>query len=325
MNRLFIIGNVFDLAHNLKSSYWYFREYLRKYAENFLSEFEKMYGYYPVNEDDWHLGKNKKLLIKNRNEKVYKQLWQYIEYNLGYANESNMLDFSQSIIGELDLDGDLYGIEDTMNNYWKEQYEFVAELESYVNKWALQIRLNKVKPKCKEIFRNQEDFFLTFNYTNTLERIYEIPYSNILYIHGGVSGIDGSPVLGHGNTEVINKYRVMASKADEEFDEASKSIYNAIADFYERTFKNTEKIIFQKMSFFQKLENVNFVNIIGHSLGKVDMPYFKTVMNSINSNAEWNVYYYQNEEKDCLKDSLLFLGLSEEHIFLLPSSDFWDI
>ncbi len=117
----------------------------------------------------------------------------------------------------------------------------------------------------------------------------------------------------------------MASKADEEFDEASKSIYNAIADFYERTFKNTEKIIFQKMSFFQKLENVNFVNIIGHSLGKVDMPYFKTVMNSINSNAEWNVYYYQNEEKDCLKDSLLSLGLSEEHIFLLPSSDFWDI
>ncbi len=124
---------------------------------------------------------------------------------------------------------------------------------------------------------------------------------------------------------IINKYRVMASKADEEFDEASKSIYNAIADFYERTFKNTEKIIFQKMSFFQKLENVNFVNIIGHSLGKVDMPYFKTVMNSINSNAEWNVYYYQNEEKDCLKDSLLSLGLSEEHIFLLPSSDFWDI
>ena len=153
MNRLFIIGNGFDLAHNLKSSYWYFREYLRKYAENFLSEFEKMYGYYPVNEDDWHLGKNKKLLIKNRNEKVYKQLWQYIEYNLGYANESNMLDFSQSIIGELDLDGGLYGIEDTMNNYWKEQYEFVAELESYVNKWARQIRLNKVKPKCKEIFR----------------------------------------------------------------------------------------------------------------------------------------------------------------------------
>lgn len=159
------------------------------------------------------------------------QLWQYIEYNLSYANESNMLDFSQSIIGELDLDGGLYGIEDTMNNYWKEQYEFVAELESYVNKWARQIRLNKVKPKCKEIFRNQEDFFLTFNYTNTLERIYEIPYSNILHIHGGVSGIDGSPVLGHGNTEVINKYRVMASKADEEFDEASKSIYNAMLIF----------------------------------------------------------------------------------------------
>ncbi len=71
MNRLFIIGNGFDRAHKLKSSYWYFREYLRKYAENFLCEFEKMYGYYPIDEDDWHLGKNKKLIINSRNEKVY--------------------------------------------------------------------------------------------------------------------------------------------------------------------------------------------------------------------------------------------------------------
>lgn len=212
-----------------------------------------------------------------------------------------------------------------MNNYWKEQYEFAAELESYVNKWARQIRLNKVKPKCKEIFRNQEDFFLTFNYTNTLERIYEIPYSNILHIHGGVSGIYGSPVLGHGNMEVINKYRVMASKADEEVDEASKSIYNAIADFYERTFKNTEKIIFQKMSFFQKLENVNSVNVIGHSLGEVDIPYFKTVMNYVSFDAEWNIYYYRDEERDTLKNVLLSLGIKEENIFLLPSNDFWNV
>ena len=79
------------------------------------------------------------------------------------------------------------------------------------------------------------------------------------------------------------------------------------------------------MSFFEKLNNVNSVNIIGHSIGKVDMSYFKTVMNSINSDAEWNGYYYQKEEKDCLKDSLLSLGLPEEHILLLPSSDFWDI
>lgn len=55
------------------------------------------------------------------------------------------------------------------------------------------------------------------------------------------------------------------------------------------------------------------------------MSYFKTVMNSINSDAEQNGYYYQKEEKDCLKDSLLSLGLPEEHILLLPSSDFWDI
>ena len=46
------------------------------------------------------------------------------------------------------------------------------------------------------------------------------------------------------------------------------------------------------MSFFRKLKNVNSVNIIGHSLGEVDILYFKTVMNSVSSDTERNIYYY---------------------------------
>ena len=36
MSTLFVIGNGFDRAHGLKTSYWDFRKYLEKYAEDFL-------------------------------------------------------------------------------------------------------------------------------------------------------------------------------------------------------------------------------------------------------------------------------------------------
>ena len=77
------------------------------------------------------------------------------------------------------------------------------------------------------------------------------------------------------------------------------------------------------MSFFRKLKNVNSVNIIGHSLGEVDILYFKTVMNSVSSDTERNIYYYWDEERDTLKNALLSLGI--ENILLLSSNDFWNI
>ena len=47
MSTLFVIGNGFDRAHGLKTSYWDFRKYLEKYAEYFLVQMEKMYSIAP--------------------------------------------------------------------------------------------------------------------------------------------------------------------------------------------------------------------------------------------------------------------------------------
>lgn len=40
---LYIIGNGFDLAHGLSTSYWKFREYLEREHQEFLYEFEHLY------------------------------------------------------------------------------------------------------------------------------------------------------------------------------------------------------------------------------------------------------------------------------------------
>ena len=241
MSTLFIIGNGFDKAHGLKTSYWDFRNYLEKHAEEFLVQMENMYSIAPFERLDKRFKKNKE--IQNcRDNAIYGMLWKSFEHGLGEVNEVEMLDFSKSIVDDLYLDGGPVGIKDTMDDYWEEQYRFIERLNEYVCKWIRQVRLFKTVPMKSVFVDNFKDYFFTFNYTSVLERIYHVPCNHILHIHGGLSPYcDERPVLGHGNVEKIEKYRAKAESAAEEYDEGGESIYNAIANYYERTRKNTSR------------------------------------------------------------------------------------
>lgn len=72
-------------------------------------------------------------------------------------------------------------------------------------------------------------------------------------------------------------YREKAKRADDEFDEGAKSIYNAIAKFYERILKDTNRQINIHRDFFENFSDITSVNIIGHSMSNVDLPYFQSV------------------------------------------------
>ena len=58
------------------------------------------------------------------------------------------------------------------------------------------------------------------------------------------------------------------------FDKNSATVGSAIASFYEATLKDTEKII-NETYFWHRLNNLERIVIYGHSLGSVDIPYFK--------------------------------------------------
>lgn len=250
MSTLFVIGNGFDRAHGLKTSYWDFRKYLEKYAEDFLVQMENLYSIAPFERLDKRFKKNKNIQNR-RDDAIYKTLWKNFEYGLGEANEAEMLDFSKSIVDDLDLDGGPVGIKDTMDDYWEEQYRFIEGLNEYVGKWIRQVRLFKAAPMKATFIDNSEDYFFTFNYTSVLERIYRVPSNHILHIHGGLYPYcDEPPILGHGNVKKIEEYREKAERAAEEYDEGKESIYNAVANYYERTFKNTNECMAFRGKFF---------------------------------------------------------------------------
>lgn len=325
MSTLYVIGNGFDGAHKLKTSYWHFREYLKKYAEEFYMNLEKNYGYFQIDVDDYHIGKNLNEVLKKRDNCVYESFWKTIEEELGKVNETAMLDFSQSIVSNFDLESGLVGIKDTLDYYWRGQYSFIKQLQEYVFKWAKQIRLDKCIPICEELINNNEDVFLTFNYTNTLEKVYNIPTANVLHIHGGLPPYCYTkPILGHGNYEAIKRCEKLVEEAEKEFDEASISIYNAIANFYKDTLKDTRKLLNANSGFFEKLVNIHTVKVIGHSLGEVDFPYFERIIQCVDNNTKWYVYFHEDHDEGRFKKILNTIGVCNNNLNVCHSSNFWN-
>lgn len=132
------------------------------------------------------------------------------------------------------------------------------------------------------------------------------------------------PILGHGNVDIIDVYQEKAKRADDEFDEGSKSIYHAIAKFYERIFKDTNQQINKHRDFFRNLADITSVNIIEHSMSEVDLPYFQAVQLYSPEKMTWNIYYFNKDEQDSMKERLLSIGVMKEEIYMRDAKEFWD-
>lgn len=322
--KLYIIGNGFDRAHDLKTSYWDFRCYLARYAEEFLTELEKIYSFYPFDPNEFHVPASKqKDAIEHHNNALYDELWKNFEYELGQPSEGEFDTICDSTIEEMnDLESGPIGIIDTLNVYFEEQLGFVIELQDYLLRWARQIRLNKAVIK-KDEMRSSTDLFLTFNYTPTLERVYGIPGSNICHIHGGIPPYcHTAPIIGHGNNESIDKWLKWKQENDDAFNEGGSAKCEAIANFYKRTLKDTSKQLMLNLEFFRRLNEIDEVVVIGHSLGDVDMPYFKRIVEITNIDTPWTILYHSEDEKDGMEIKARCLGL--KNIKMLESDKYWD-
>lgn len=323
MGTLYIIGNGFDSAHGLKTSYWHFRAYLEKYASDFLTQMERLYDIAPHEKTDGRYKENRQIqkLIK---DDIGEKLWKDFEYLLGEADEAEMLAYSETTVADMDMESGSVGIKDTLDAYWEEQYAFIRKLNEYVYRWIRQIRLNKAVPQKTCFLNNTTDYFFTFNYTNVLECIYHIPVDHILHIHGGLMPYcDEAPILGHGNRGKIEAYTKRAKEAGNAFLEGEESINLAIANYYKRTWKDTNRSMFLHSEFFQKLNGIDRVEIIGQSYGRVDLPYLEYIKKSVSENAHWIFYFHASESEAAAREAVQRLKLAKKNVEILHSSKFW--
>lgn len=186
--KLWIIGNGFDLAHGLPTSYEHFHKWLKERKRcQFVDMFESMYP-----------------KVKNTDG-----LWSDIESALGQTTVEEIVRYAKTY---------RYCPEDEVNSVGNINV-VTTGIQCYLDLWAKQIDLSPTKPTYKI---DNDAKYLTFNYTMTLEQVYSIPAENILHIHHSVES-DSNLIIGYeSSTESQRHVYAKENGADAELNREAK-------------------------------------------------------------------------------------------------------
>lgn len=295
MKTLYIIGNGFDIHHGINSKYRDFHNWLE---ENDNSTFAKLSTIYETCACDW---------------------WNNFEQNLSRVS----FDYINKISSENAL---VYGSEDwTDADYhsaaFEVEFDMAPLLESIKQSLISWIHsLNKANRGKMRIEDDGKSFFITFNYTKTLEEVYNIPEKQIWHIHGCID--DEDLVIGHEKTsdEIYSSLKgkeVLPSKgiSDEQFDDwqeyhtddpITQSVIDASSYYIGKIKKNVENIITQHQMLFETLKNVEKIYILGFSFSPIDLPYMEEILKYINKDKViWVVSSYSSHDNRAISDFII--------------------
>jgi len=321
MKTLYIIGNGFDIHHQLDTRYQSFANYL---AENNSEVYDLLLNYYGLPD----------ITNPDLTDEEY-ALWSRFEQALADLDYLSVLDDNSDLIARP-------GAEDFRDRDWHsyqiEMEEIIKDLTTTLisdfNHFILTVKYESI-PDDTLIVLEDDSHFLTFNYTETLQKSYGIPDTRITYIHNRAGADNCTLILGHGtdpaNFEEKEEeppqglseeefYEWREQKADE-YDYSYESAKQEILSYYTKAFKNTASIIENNIAFFENLAEVEKVIVLGHSISEVDLKYFEVLKTKLNESVIWNVSYYSEFEKQAHKQTLLQLGINDTNIIQLKITE----
>lgn len=293
-NKLFVIGNGFDQHYGIKSSYSHFKSYVST-AKEFRAVSRNIDIFLPV--DQW---------------------WSNFEEAMAGLDADQITDEASMYLVSYGADdwsdADHHSYEFAIDEIIKSLTE---EMKEAFFSWLNNLEIPRPDQK---LSLPPDAKYLTFNYTPTLEILHTISKKNIFYIHGKRDDLK-SIVLGHGLDPDTLK-----SLNDGVNDPSDVRVYNGnalIDKYYGNTHKQTVKIIQRNKSFFMSLKNISEVYVLGHSLAKVDIPYFEEILKNVSPHAMWNVSYYSPNEITHHKNVLEGLGVKSENIKMIQMQDLY--
>ena len=322
MGRLIILGNGFDLYHGLPTSY----------KNNLVPILRR--------DNEELFEKTSKLYFKDDIE-----LWNDFESRIGRAEDIDCLNdpIRDKLLYSFSIDAISYPPEsENYGNFWLEYEEARHEAES--NRVHLETVFSEyhsdlddvkeyfregLKRMCKcanevnnkknylneNILFNDNDYFISFNYTNTLEKIYpNVSKSNICYIHGTIDEeelifgnlreniVDTTSSLYEENekycksdikgceTYVKQEFIESVTYEQEEFDQYNE---NVVAYMNQLNMSMIKPIQTKRLKKFLEKLDIKEIYIFGFSMGKVDLPYFEMIYDLF-SKVEWFISVYNS-------------------------------
>lgn len=316
MKQLYIIGNGFDIHHGLPSRYSNYLDWLK---ENDLDLIERLRNYYDVDDKEW---------------------WNQFEIELGHPNMTEYID-ETAFENQPDFGSDDFRDRDYHTGQFIAEDEIgslVANIKETFSDWVESLQVPHSNKKI--ILNKNEAFFINFNYTDTLQKLYNIKPADILFIHGNVSsGTD--LIFGHNRSyeELDNEFAPELPKPPDDLDSEDlaewyevdgnsgedyihQSVRGEVVSQIYRLKKNTENIINENKKIFDALKDVQNVYIYGWSFSLVDLPYLNEVLSKVNkATTEWVVSFHSEEDKETAKRYFSQKGIDNTLVSYIKLSD----
>lgn len=311
MSMLYILGNGFDLYHGLPTRYEDYKQFLldkHPWTQSGYANFEY-------------------LDISNEDER-----WSNVEKALRIDYSSLISDFTEE--GFSDLPSNCQGRNDVladMDEATRFIYEFTGEAYA---EWISSVDIYAASQKLRF---GRNDYFITFNYTSTLESVYSIDSNNILHVHGNIDDLDpgclipmdhevtypafipddiDGPDLVFRKDEPNNAYikeiiqfgnptlSPAELRALLEKELVNKERYGAaISQCVDKAISCSEAAYkniaanYSNVAEFLHKTDAETINVFGHSYDGVDMPYYRDVFAPLLSERHWVFWSRQPSEE----------------------------
>jgi hypothetical protein len=285
---LYIIGNGFDLYHGMKTKYSDFNEYIIENnieLENFFAE----YFNFKTNEN---------------------YLWTNFESDLSTFNDKLFFDN----INELDPMADnfrpsfCFCLEDEIT---QQSEEYVNNIKGAFSDWITYVQEEVISNPMKLLSLDKQAIYLSFNYTDTLIRLYSVEKKNISHIHNDVENYREDIIFGHNiEPEKIPEVDENGEGMRTMFTDSENAARNLLYAFI----KPVNEIIDKQSAFFENLKNISEIIILGHSINKIDLPYYEKIHSVVDNSTLWRVSFHCAKDKNKYKQTLISIGIDENRI-----------
>lgn len=328
MTRLIILGNGFDLHHKLPTSYTnHLVPILENNNEELFHKLNKLYFNSDI--ELWSEFENKIGSIEGKNdiellhEEVQERVWNLFSIDIQpYPMESELhgsswIEIDNALNEARDNAVDMIATFQESNRSLIENSKFFIA-DGLVKMCKKADTVNEKNIGRRDFCFTKKDYFLTFNYTSTLEMLYkDIPSTHICHIHGTVNDthsiIYGNTAeniknivsdffetndnyvkedVGNYDSYDMNEFVDRVTKDDEEFFEYNEKVEELISKLNESMIK---QIQIQGINDFLQSIDIKEVFIYGFSMGKVDFPYLIEINNCF-PNASWYLSYFDDED-----------------------------
>lgn len=231
-------------------------------------------------------------------------------------NDKNNPKFSDELVDLFPLNEYWSNFEEALSSPENEEkykrlgYEefFVVKMQEWFEKWIESInRKIKSDTVIKKFCFPEQSVFFSFNYTDTLELMYDVDPKNIIHIHGNAAlklfpNTNEKFIFGHSDENARNSNESLIAR---------------------ETYKDTKQIWENNQQVISDLikNDIDEIVIIGFSYGLVDIYYFEKIKKMCAKDVKWILSYHDDSTKEkCIKfkDKL---QLKDENIKIIDDKE----